>query len=1201
MKRENIIQGFLLLLVSVGLVYLYIYSGQTVFTEAKNDAEQEISKIYKAFDKVTQRQDLDLKTISKEKLDKLNFHLPFDLFIYENEQLTFWNENKAIPDLNINILSEEAKLISLKNGYYIALKKTVNNKDFVALSLIRNSYSLVNKYLTNNFSDQFSFQESDIILPPQLFAGVAIKSPNDVVLFRILHEKNSVESISTIRLIISFGLCLFIYLFMAQYIYVLDKQNKQKISFPLSILFGLGLLLFIHFFPFEFKKLLLFNPEIYGSIFASSLGFLAMIFIFYFTISYYFMVSILRSKIVVNNKLKVIYSLLFVVGFVHSNLVLRSLVLDSLVNYGPENITLFNPYALFGLFVAFLNSIVFVFVMISFVFVNRNTKHFVGLIIALSLLSMLILYLFGFSYSSIGLSLLICLFSIFLAKYTKEKNSSTVLMVVFISIIFSVIQTSGIFRSYTIEKNNITKKTIAFKKSRQRDVTAEDLFSKVESKILEDAFLKKFFQNPMISYKDIYKRMTFLYFGGYYSKYNVSILPFNIEGKAIKNSSNETISDYYNLINKFGEGTLNDNLSFVQDNKNQYSYISLLQIVEDSSVVGTLALKISPKTYDLGNVYPELLLEGKNNIIDQHYDGFEYAIYKNNLLIDKSDEYPYVSELKDLEQENFSPSDFLHTIFEIDAETKIIISTHKETFFGMFSVFSFILCFYFLIGFAIVLFYFNFTSYSNRDVFKFSFRKKINIAMLSLVVLSFITIGFATVSYFSTQYLTYHQQSLIRKQKSIYSSIYYVLEKNNLKTPKRFTEYFLNALSSDLKEIADIHKMDINIFDLNGSLLVSSQDGIFTSGLLSNVMNPKAFVQLQAENKSMLSQDEKIGNLNYLSIYVPILNEAGEKLAFLNIPYFAQEKNLKEDISDFMISLVNVYVLLLLIATIVAFFISNSITNPLKDISEKLKNINLSKKNATILWESDDEIGALVKEYNSMIYQLADSAALLASKERDSAWREMAKQIAHEIKNPLTPMKLSIQHMQRALKDDKDKGIELAERVSVILIEQINNLSDIATAFSSFAKMPKGDRKEVDILKVVDTAADLFKSSEFVLTKNYNLDTAIVLADKNQMISVFNNLIKNAMQACIEKQDANVLIAIYTEQQFYVVKITDNGVGISEEKKLKVFVPNFTTKSSGTGLGLAISKQIIEGLGGTISFESQENEFTSFYVKIPIM
>ena len=1178
-----------------------MFSGETKFIETKKNVEQEIVKIYLSFDEVSKSKNLNLKEMDKAEFNKFNNGLPFDLYIYEDNKLVFWNENKAIPDLNINLLTNEAKLITLKNGYYIALKKTVGNKEYVALSLLRNSYSLVNKYLNNSFSNQFAFYDGDVILPSQHSSGEAINAPNGKPIFKILHVENESTQLNYLRLFISVAVLFFLYLFLIQFVTYLSKIDKVfwgSISF---FVLGISWILLIKYVPFEFKKMDFFNPEIYGSELFVSLGLMSAHILLFYSWAHYLLINVVKGKIRSGVFLQVLISILLVVGYVFSNILFRSIVLDSVINYGAKNLLLLNLYPLVGLIIALFNGVTFVFIAILFVFIFKNSRNRLVVLVLVSLVVLSILYYLNFANLAISLSLLMFLFIYFLDYYIIRRERKNTIIVIVVSIFFLVLLVSSVFRIYTLEKNDTAKKTIAFKKSRQRDVTAEDLYSSLEKKIIEDEFIISFFQNPMMSYKDIYKRMTFRYFGGYLSKYDVSIVAFSIEGKPIKFNSKETLEQYYELINKSGEPTINENLFFIQDEKNQFAYVSLLQISNKENVVGTLAIKISPKTYDISSVYPELLLQGKNSIVKQYKEDYGYAIYDNNVLIDQSDEFAYLSKLSENLPDYYIKDGYNHSVFKINDTKKIIISTKEESIFDMFSVFSFVLCYYFVIGFIVTVVYFKLTNKENKQIFNFSFRKRINIAMLSLVVLSFFIIGLATVSYFSNQYNDYHQKRLIRKQKSILSSLNYVIEKNSLENAQDFSNYFLNSLSPDLLEMSDIHKMDINIFDLEGKLIVSSQDGIFTSGLLSQVINPSAFVLLNGEMKSIVTQDERIGNLKYLSIYVPVLNSNGEKMAFLNIPYFAKEKNLNQDISNFMISLINVYVLLLIIAGIVAFFVSNSITNPLKIIGEKIKEISLSKRNAFIEWQSDDEIGALVHEYNRMILQLDESAKLLASTERDTAWREMAKQIAHEIKNPLTPMKLSIQHMQRALKEDKERGLEIAERVSKTLIEQINNLSDIATAFSSFAKMPKGDREEIDLVEVINTVVDLFEIENIEIVKKYLIKNGKIFADKNQLISVFNNLVKNALQATEDKENAEVVVKVYRENDFYIVSIKDNGVGISEDEIEKIFIPNFTTKSSGTGLGLAISKKIVEGLNGNIWFESKENEFTIFYVKIPIL
>ena len=220
----------------------------------------------------------------------------------------------------------------------------------------------------------------------------------------------------------------------------------------------------------------------------------------------------------------------------------------------------------------------------------------------------------------------------------------------------------------------------------------------------------------------------------------------------------------------------------------------------------------------------------------------------------------------------------------------------------------------------------------------------------------------------------------------------------------------------------------------------------------------------------------------------------------------------------------------------------------------------------------------------------------------ESAWREMAQQVAHEIKNPLTPMKLSIQHLQRAFDNKDPRAPEMAERISKTLIEQIENLSKIATEFSSFAKMPQPENEKIHLLEVVYHSANLYKENEGVSisVKTEGVIRDEIFADKSQLLRVFNNLILNSIQAIPDDRQGEIVIKAINVNDSIMISVSDNGIGIDQEKANKVFVPNFTTKSSGMGLGLAISQNIIEMAGGIIRFESIENSGTTFYVTLPL-
>jgi nitrogen fixation/metabolism regulation signal transduction histidine kinase len=295
-----------------------------------------------------------------------------------------------------------------------------------------------------------------------------------------------------------------------------------------------------------------------------------------------------------------------------------------------------------------------------------------------------------------------------------------------------------------------------------------------------------------------------------------------------------------------------------------------------------------------------------------------------------------------------------------------------------------------------------------------------------------------------------------------------------------------------------------------------------------------------------------------------------------------------------------VYLFLFVISILLALILSDYFTKPLKLIQGKLSKMTLGSPNEPIVWQAEDEIGGLVKEYNRMINELQKSADLLAQSERETAWREMAKQVAHEIKNPLTPMKLSIQHLQNTWHnqaDDRDKKIQ---RISQTLIEQIDALAHIANEFSHFAKMPTGVYEKVDVKQIIENTIELFKESSLTpISFHSDAAQAPVYADKEQLLRVFTNLLKNAIQAIPAKQAGAIEVSIHKKEQDWLLSVRDNGTGINKEAQQKIFTPNFTTKTGGMGLGLAMVKSMVETFGGKIWFETTLTKGSIFYVSLP--
>lgn len=312
----------------------------------------------------------------------------------------------------------------------------------------------------------------------------------------------------------------------------------------------------------------------------------------------------------------------------------------------------------------------------------------------------------------------------------------------------------------------------------------------------------------------------------------------------------------------------------------------------------------------------------------------------------------------------------------------------------------------------------------------------------------------------------------------------------------------------------------------------------------------------------------------------------------------------QEALYEYLAALLNLYVFLMLAALAVAVVAGNSITRPLAAIGEKLHGLRLGK-NEPLEWSGQDELGELVEAYNKMILKVEQNAELLRRSEREGAWREMAKQVAHEIKNPLTPMKLSIQYLQRAHQSNPAEAAPLIKTVSETLIEQIDTLTRIAEEFSNFAQMPLPRKEVFDIAEVLQPVFKLFQMEQQGQNVQLTLDlpdrAVPIEADRSQMTRVVNNLLKNAIQAIPESREGVVKISLSEQNGKALLSVQDNGTGIPEEIREKVFSPNFSTKTSGMGLGLAMCKNIVDAAGGRLWFETETGQGTVFFVEMPVL
>ena len=377
--------------------------------------------------------------------------------------------------------------------------------------------------------------------------------------------------------------------------------------------------------------------------------------------------------------------------------------------------------------------------------------------------------------------------------------------------------------------------------------------------------------------------------------------------------------------------------------------------------------------------------------------------------------------------------------------------------------------------------------------------------------------------------------------------------------------------------MSEVLLVDINIYLPNGYLVSTSRPEIFQNGFDGLLINPRALDAIGREGTMSYILSERIGDLEYMSAYMPLILDNG-KTYILNVPYFAQNDELNVDILIMIIITVNIAIIMMVLAFILSGFLAERVTKPLQMVNDKLRLMRIGGKNEKIFYNHKDEVGALVLEYNNMVDKLDESIVQLAKSERESAWRDMVRQIAHEIKTPLTPMKLNVQFMQRSLvQGDPELLKERFKKVSSMLIEQIDNMASIASAFSDFAKMPIASLEEFDLSELLKNCVMLFKNN--IDSLKCQIEPGLRgVADKEQIRRVFINILKNAEQSIPEDRKGEVFVVARRVDGRIEVRIKDNGCGIPEELRARIFEPNFTTKSSGTGLGLAISNKIVEVL-----------------------
>ncbi len=1152
------------------------------------------------------------------------------LFTYKKGRLASWTGVKTIPR-SINSVKKGYSFIRQSNGYYEAIRK--DSGDFTAIAMIPVSfqYGLQNKYIINGI-DKGLIDANDNIIQLADFTDKEFHPVHSVSGAYLFSVRLKPDVLNTRFFYSELTLWILAFLVLCTLVYDLCQQLAKK-GYPiLATACLLGFIVLMRFVNLQYhwpdftRKVDIFDPKHYHEGWlVPSLGDFCINVICLCWLAFF--VYLNRNRILTNVKSRIAsYAVLLGCAIIFIGAItmvlnlFHGLVVNSSINFDVTNVLNLSHLSVIGLFTLCISFLAFYFLNDSFIAIcarlpiSNAHKAFVFLVIIIAATTL-------FSHYQNFTSFYLCMaMLVFLRAYSFRYNSAKLngtsfMLFVLISALISSIQ----LNHFEQVREHVHRRELLGQLLKPNNAKVNAALHRIEQRLTTDKTVTSLFTNSSDN-NALKNRLEKFYFDGYLTRYNIEVYRFNAQDEPVNPDSTYSLSIFKDLVLysslKVSRYFYRENESFGFQN-----YFALIPITTGGKHSGTMVIELRSRNVRVSRAFPELLAESSDSR-EQDAKDYSYAFYTDGKLINQNGSYVYdltnktfdtkVGEYKYVNTESSYTqwyrrfSTYSHLIYRPSKRHLIVVSQSQNILFYGITSLTFFFVMLLLFAMLIVLIRWLWlrmrilTISDNRikwgirfNFDKLLYKTRIQLSMILAVVVTLVLVGFITFLFISTQYNT-QQEEMIRDKITRITTAFEAGQFN------RYLNNIQNENYQNFEELANTYNADLTLYDTVGQLTVTTQPKIYAYHLLEPRMNARAYIQMDRMQKSELISEEAIGELRYKSVYAPLNDASGKTVAYLQLPYFSNEADYKERVGSLLNAMINVYALIFITIGLFAVVIARQITAPLNFIQNSLSRIIYGKKNEPIKWERDDEIGALIKEYNKMIAALENSAQKLAQSERESAWREMAKQVAHEIKNPLTPLKLGLQLLDKAWKDKDPRFDQKFERFSKSFVEQIESLSSIASEFSAFAKMPDTKMENLNIFEVLNQAVIIFKQMDNLqIIYNQPEHPFIINADRDQLLRCFNNLLKNAIEATPADKSGIIEINYLITSKNILLSIKDNGAGIPEHMREKIFEPNFTTKSSGTGLGLAFIKNSIENAGGKVWFETEIGVGTTFYLSLP--
>ena len=1066
----------------------------------------------------------DINEFFSEKYNK-----NFTTLIYVDSALVYWSDNESNYPWYVNTIINKTPVYETNNSNVYYKTYHFGNISFLNLLPINHNYNVENKYINNGFYDFYHAKST--FKPNFNFAAdddFIIKNNKNIPLFSIVKSNDIVQKNNYFSTILMLALIIHVAALLATIIFHSKKIKNEKFKIPAM---GTALLL-LRITALLIQKANPFNSVLCGNKYFSGLPFFNSCCDIALTSSFLIVFSIFlfrhchenKENFNIKNK-KIIHllkttAILIVVGcsvFIYKGLVNSSL-----------EITYFNVS-------------------------NLNVP---SIIITISMM------LFLSSAVLIALSILLFTYQNNQKGFVMKNPTTTMVL---LSLVLTII-----FISANISRNNklivkLSENNI-FSRNKTLETNILPMFNNVKENLLTlEIDSKQIQSNGKSEQVDniLEQNVANLFKNNYIVDYTIADTTLT---RPNNNPKIQNTNAYFDNIIKKDAVSVAHNTWYINDIANIPYYLLKME-----TNCGNIWFEIKPKYNIEGIGYPELLTTDENFNIRINLAEYSLAIYKNDTLARSigTFSYPLTAQKTFIDHSEKLPKQrhYRHFVFTKNDSVDVIIVKPKN--FLKTTLYSFSLFFLGILMFSLILILIIPKEYFN------TLKKSLTFRLQSTIIYFFtftvLIIGSFSIFIISKLNERKNLRNLAMKTFSLTRNF-----QNELNNADTLSNENLNVI---VRNLAKLNFCDINVYDKDGYLYTTSNNEMFNNNLTSNLINPKTISHLANNNRYMIK--ENIGKYRFYSSYM-ITTDKRLNLFIVNIPYFVKQTFLKKEISDFVMSFINIFSLIFLIILYVMYKHTRRITQPLKNLQDSIADMNFDNNEHVVIdYDREDEISTLIKVYNKKVDELKKNAELLAKTEREMAWRDMAKQVAHEIKNPLTPMRLSTQFIHRMWMEKRENFGELINKYKDSMISSIDNMSNIATAFSHFASLPAENKKNLNVNAIIAKIVDFYKQSNYKIDFVHNKDEVMLFADEEQMIRVFHNLIKNSIQAyeAAENCENELLVTIESlydeEEKKLTVFVTDNGPGIDKSIADKIFVPNFTTKSSGSGFGLAIVRKII--------------------------